>query len=274
MTSKPPAGSLEYQVEAEDETIEKIALKWNTVPSEIKRLNRLSTRVIFPGQVIYVPDPNYVAPISPPPSPHSKSQLPLKIMNEYDVVSESSINEITSPNAHSHTSSNNGTGGFNIFKWKSSNSGPKPGHVEKKDKSKLSASLSVAAESEPDKNSQRRHTITEEEAKQLDEECMQRFIKVNCRIVTRSKGCFDGVLIITPSAVMFDPVSVDSTSANGGEETMQQSSTPPPASKSTSSIYDEASAIIPIEIISNVIMYEDLALKDVKEYFDYQHHVE
>lgn len=43
-----PAGVLEYQVEV-DETIEKIALKWNTVPSEIKRLNRLSTRVIFPG---------------------------------------------------------------------------------------------------------------------------------------------------------------------------------------------------------------------------------
>jgi hypothetical protein len=43
-----PHGVLEYQVEV-DETLEKIALKWNTVPSEIKRLNRLSTRVIFPG---------------------------------------------------------------------------------------------------------------------------------------------------------------------------------------------------------------------------------
>ncbi len=44
---KPP-GVIEYQVET-DETIEKIALKWNTVPSEVKRLNRLSTRVVFPG---------------------------------------------------------------------------------------------------------------------------------------------------------------------------------------------------------------------------------
>ena len=48
-----PTGALEYQVE-KDETIEKIALKWNTVPSEIKRLNRLSTRVIFPGKITHI----------------------------------------------------------------------------------------------------------------------------------------------------------------------------------------------------------------------------
>ena len=48
--SKPP-GTLEYQVEIDD-TIEKIALKWDTVPSEIQHLNRLVTRVIFPGNKI------------------------------------------------------------------------------------------------------------------------------------------------------------------------------------------------------------------------------
>lgn len=92
---------------------------------------------------------------------------------------------------------------------------------------------------------------------------MQRFLKINCKIVTRSKGCFDGVLIITPSALMFDPFDPE------------QSKNPRRDSNTfKSSIYDEASAIIPIEIISNVIMYEDLALKDVQEYFDYQHHIE
>ena len=48
---KPP-GTLEYQVEIND-TIEKIALKWNTVPSEIQHLNRLVTRVIFPGKKLF-----------------------------------------------------------------------------------------------------------------------------------------------------------------------------------------------------------------------------
>jgi hypothetical protein len=54
----------------------------------------------------------------------------------------------------------------------------------------------------------RRHTITEDEAKQLDEECMQRFLKINCKIITHTKGSFDGVLIITPSALMFDPLDM------------------------------------------------------------------
>jgi hypothetical protein len=135
-----------------------------------------------------------------------------------------------------------------------------------------------------------RHTITEEEAKQLDEECMQRFIKVNCKIVTRSKGCFPGVLIITPSALMFDPLDnqavnvrhkkiIEKHTAGGSLNASDMSNNSPRTTSSSGSggnttaisIYDEASAIIPIEIISNVIMYEDLALNDVEEYFDYLH---
>lgn len=153
-----------------------------------------------------------------------------------------------------------------------------------------------------------RHTITEEEAKQLDEECMQRFIKVNCKIVTRSKGCVKGVLIITPSALMFDPL--DNLPDEKHDRNMGSSSSDPksPSVFDTSSpglvnntsgnndslnvdhahsrtnsssggvgsvngvgttIYDEASAIVPVEIISNVIMYEDLSLTDVEEYFEY-----
>lgn len=110
-----------------------------------------------------------------------------------------------------------------------------------------------------------RHTLTEEEAKKLDEECTQRFLKVNCKIVTRSKGCYNGVLIITPSALMFDPFDPEITKSNDIRRNSYEFN---------SRIYDEASAIIPIEIISNVIMYEDLALKDVQEYFDYQNHIE
>jgi hypothetical protein len=104
--------------------------------------------------------------------------------------------------------------------------------------------------------------ITEDEAKQLDEECMQRFLKINCKIVTRSKGCHEGVIIITPSAVMFDPADVGGGSGSGGDRS-ESAGAPGP-------IYDEASAIIPIELISNVIMYEDLHLTDVEEYFEYQ----
>ena len=128
--------------------------------------------------------------------------------------------------------------------------------------------------SEPSKNENQaekknklvsRHTLSEEEAKKLDEECTQRFLKVNCKIVTRTKGCYNGVLLITPSALMFDPFDPELAKKNDNETKNYEFK---------SRIYDEASAIIPIEVISNVIMYEDLALNDVQEYFDYQNHIE
>jgi hypothetical protein len=62
---------------------------------------------------------------------------------------------------------------------------------------------------------------------------------------------------------MFDPSDMNNEIINNKQQT---SST----YNNISTIYDEASAIIPIELISNVIMYEDLALKDVEEYFEYQ----
>ena len=151
--------------------------------------------------------------------------------------------------------------GIKIFKWKT-NSNPKPGHIEKHE---------TLPEGRRDSIS--RHTLSEEEAKQLDEECMQRFLKVNCKIVTRSKGCYDGVLIITPSAVMFDPLNSNTNNATASEENARRYSGGG-SGGNQSSIYDEASAIIPIEVISNVIMYEDLVLKDVEDYFEYQSYQE
>ncbi|CAF0703097.1 unnamed protein product [Brachionus calyciflorus] len=254
---KPP-GTIEYKVEFDD-TIEKIALKWNTIPSEIQHLNRLVTRVIFPGQIIFVPDPNYIPPPLPS-SPPEKAKLPDSIIQELNTLEEHK-------NLNNHTSTQKNTSqGFNIFKWKTTPA-PKPGHVELQKQKCLSEPRTNSQTSVNSKKNQlvSRHTLTEEEAKKLDEECMQRFLKVNCKIVTRSKGCFEGVLIITPTALMFDPFDPDELNNKNKRRD---------SSVFKNSIYDEASAIIPIEIISNVIMYEDLALKDVQEYFDYQHHID
>lgn len=243
-----------------------------------------------------MPDPNYVPPtISPPTSPPSKT-LPLSIINEINTLETSSTTmmplNVDSPLSDAHqtptTTTTSGGGGISgLFRWKQTTPHNRPGHVEKQQMKQKSASQSDAVfasshNSSHDRHTSlhSRHTLTEEEARKLDQECMQRFLKVNCKIVTRTKGCFDGVLIITPSALMFDPFPSEiskaksklkssptsSTSTNGGHKY-------PSLSQSTS-IYDEASALIPIEIISNVIMYEDLSLKDVQEYFDYQNHLE
>ena len=222
ITPLQPLGTLIYEVSSSD-TLERIALKFNTVPSEIIHLNRLSSRMIYPSQTLFVPDPDYIPPTTPPPtSPPPRTPTALS----------------SSPSKH--------------FKWKS-NETPKPGHIEV-----LHRSHTISSE-EPLKHvpsSQQhqhlRHTLSEDEAKKLDEECMQRFLKINSRIISYNKGIsVDGVLLVTPSAVMFDPI-VNNSEFNSDAPAKEEA-------------YE--SIIIPIEIISNVILYEDLSLKDIHDYF-------
>lgn len=221
-----------------------------------------------------MPDPNYVPPtISPPTSPPSKA-LPISIINEINTLETSSTSmlplidsPVSDANQSIHTPASASSGISSLFKWKNTTPQTRPGHVEKQMKQKSASQSDVESFNErPNKTLHSRHTLTEEEAKKLDQECMQRFLKINCKIVTRTKGCFQGVLIITPSALMFDPTENNPSSSTNGHKY--------PTLTHSTSIYDEASALIPIEIISNVIMYEDLALKDVQEYFDYQNNIE
>ena len=47
----------EYIVDKND-TIEGLSLKWNTAPSEILRTNHLSSRMLFPGQILHILNKN------------------------------------------------------------------------------------------------------------------------------------------------------------------------------------------------------------------------
>uniref|UniRef100_A0A667XHN0 Oxidation resistance protein 1 n=1 Tax=Myripristis murdjan TaxID=586833 RepID=A0A667XHN0_9TELE len=72
------------QVESRD-TLNSIALKFDTTPNELVTLNKLFSRAVVPGKVLYVPDPDFVSnaesspsmsPISPPsPSPSEPDLL-------------------------------------------------------------------------------------------------------------------------------------------------------------------------------------------------------
>jgi len=120
-----------------------------------------------------------------------------------------------------------------------------------------------------------KHTLSEDEAKKLDEECMQRFLKLNSKLVT-PRGVVDGILLITPSAVMFDPLTPNESikEESGASSASSLSSSPgsdSPRRRLSSSAYENDSVIVPIEVISNVILYEDLLLKDVHEYVDKRH---
>jgi hypothetical protein len=101
--------------------------------------------------------------------------------------------------------------------------------------------------------------LSEEDAKKLDEECMQRFLKLNSKLISYGKKMIDGVLLITPAALMFDPIRNNQQLNSLNEENTNDS-------KSSIDNSDLDSIIIPVEIISNVILYENLALKDVHDY--------
>lgn len=73
-----PLGTKEYMVDNND-TLAKIALTFDTTPSELTRINKLSSRMLFPGQTLFVPDKRLEkgpdgdeltsAPITKPPQP-------------------------------------------------------------------------------------------------------------------------------------------------------------------------------------------------------------
>uniref|UniRef100_A0A3B4BF45 Oxidation resistance protein 1 n=1 Tax=Periophthalmus magnuspinnatus TaxID=409849 RepID=A0A3B4BF45_9GOBI len=54
-------------VESRD-TLNSIALKFDTTPNELVQLNKLFSRAVVPGQVLYVPDPEYISSVGSSPS--------------------------------------------------------------------------------------------------------------------------------------------------------------------------------------------------------------
>uniref|UniRef100_A0A674P1F7 Oxidation resistance protein 1 n=1 Tax=Takifugu rubripes TaxID=31033 RepID=A0A674P1F7_TAKRU len=67
MSFQRPKGTIEYSVESRD-TLNSISLKFDTTPNKLVQLNKLFSRAVVPGQVLYVPDPEYVSSVGSSPS--------------------------------------------------------------------------------------------------------------------------------------------------------------------------------------------------------------
>ncbi|XP_004642302.2 oxidation resistance protein 1 isoform X2 [Octodon degus] len=67
MSFQKPKGAVEYTVESRD-SLNSIALKFDTTPNELVQLNKLFSRSVVAGQVLYVPDPEYVSSAESSPS--------------------------------------------------------------------------------------------------------------------------------------------------------------------------------------------------------------
>ncbi|XP_042166170.1 oxidation resistance protein 1 isoform X3 [Oncorhynchus tshawytscha] len=98
MSFQRPKGTIEYAVETRD-TLNNIALKFDTTPNELVQLNKLFSRAVCPGQVLYVPDPEHISSVGSSPSLSPISPLS-PTSSEADLEKES--NGAPRPEAHHH----------------------------------------------------------------------------------------------------------------------------------------------------------------------------
>ncbi|XP_071031927.1 oxidation resistance protein 1-like isoform X6 [Oncorhynchus clarkii lewisi] len=100
MSFQRPKGTIEYAVETRD-TLNNIALKFDTTPNELVQLNKLFSRAICPGQVLYVPDPEHISSVGSSPSLSPISPLsPTSSDADLEKVTES--DGTPRPEAHHH----------------------------------------------------------------------------------------------------------------------------------------------------------------------------
>ncbi|KAI7799171.1 putative oxidation resistance protein 1, partial [Triplophysa rosa] len=156
-----PKGTMEYVVESRD-TLNSIALKFDTAPNELVQLNKLFSRAVVPGKVLYVPDPEYISSADSSPSLSPISPLSL-------TSSEADLEKTTTDSDDAHRRQSTPASGHGP---------PRPARV-------------VSSTSE------------EEEA------LTEKFLKMNCKYITDGKGIVSGVLLVTPSNIMFDPHKSD-----------------------------------------------------------------
>ncbi|KAI3361451.1 hypothetical protein L3Q82_013619, partial [Scortum barcoo] len=192
MSFQRPKGTIEYSVESRD-TLNSIALKFDTTPNELVQLNKLFSRAVVPGQVLYVPDPEYVSSVGSSPSLSPISPLS-------PTSSEADLEKVTALE-HPVSKTFKDTDKLWVTSNEEPDGPPRPEAVHPPVFSALRQSRVVSSTSE------------EEEA------LTEKFLKINCKYITDGQGAVSGVLLVTPNNIMFDPHRMDPlVQAHGCEE--------------------------------------------------------
>ncbi|XP_064010211.1 oxidation resistance protein 1 isoform X3 [Pogoniulus pusillus] len=172
MSFQKPRGTLEYSVESRD-TLNSIALKFDTTPNELVQLNKLFSRAVVPGQILYVPDPDYISSVDSSPSLSPIS--PLSPTSSEAELDKATVND--------------------------------PDGIQQKDSATSPAHVCV------------RPTRVVSSTSEEEEAFTEKFLKINCKYITNGKGTVNGVLLVTPNNIMFDPHKMDPlVQENGCEE--------------------------------------------------------
>ncbi|CAF1235444.1 unnamed protein product [Adineta ricciae] len=246
-----PKGTISYTVGNTD-TLEKIALHFNLTPSELLQLNKLNTRIVFPGQVLFVPDVS-----SSQTAVEEKSSIP-----SLPLISPSSITKpkegdafilLTDRRLSNESSTSGAQQDVGAMVWSMARqTSAKPGRAQRlKSEASTESDASTSPRTIEDRlkthiqdNTRQvneiQKTLSIEENQQLDEECLQRFIKVNVRLMTEDRKNVAGTLLVTPNAVMFDPDVLDPLVKENG--------------------IDKYGLIIRMDLLAGIALYEDMVV--------------
>ncbi|CAG9536116.1 unnamed protein product [Cercopithifilaria johnstoni] len=163
---------MEYTV-AQSDSIERIAAIHDCTVGDLMKMNRLATRMVFPGQKLIVPCP----------------------MDEND--------DIILGNRHS---SNQATiaSGSNTHSTEGGRIRRGPGMAVQV--GGRAATISDLSKTELEIQSVSQICSKEVDlAEETDTDCMKRFIKLKVKQITEMNGTVAGTLLVTPNALMFDP---------------------------------------------------------------------
>ena len=203
-----PVGSFEYIV-TDSDTLSSIAAHFDVTPSELKKLNKLTSHYIYPAQVLYIPSEDRK-------KKEEKDQMKMVV--------------------GSPTHDNRPRMDVPIVKMADKPPSRIPGHAERQ---------TPVTSPKDDVEFVIPHKLDEGEIQQLDQDCRERFIKVNVKHITDGQGVVSGVLLVTPNAVMFDPNVSDSLVMEHGADTY--------------------GVIAPMDMIISCAMYHDIVAMNMRK---------
>ncbi|XP_046440242.1 uncharacterized protein LOC124191218 isoform X7 [Daphnia pulex] len=253
--------TLAYTVQSND-TLTSLAARFDTTPSELVAINKLHSRLIFPGQVLLVPrkdaDANRGAGLESEGAGTSSSSEPGEAgtalgpqmalnVSIRSSSSNSNINEVgrdsnggySSPTAerpieHAFLDSLRPPGSprFNRADLSFTNQGSGAGQS--------GSSASDFANIEREINNEELLTSMDVETERIrDRSAYEKFLKIHVRHITDGQGVVAGVLLVTPNTVMFDPNVSDTLVIEHGAEAY--------------------GVIAPMEFVVNAALYPDIA---------------
>ncbi|KAI9556880.1 hypothetical protein GHT06_016672 [Daphnia sinensis] len=254
--------TLAYTVQSND-TLTSLAARFDTTPSELVAINKLHSRLIFPGQVLLVPRKDgdasrgagadsdgagtsaAAAGESGPVGAHMSLNVSIRSSSS---TSHTNINEIgrdsnggyASPTSerpieHAFLDSLRPPGSPRFNRVDLSFTSPNSGAA-----GQTGACASDLANIEREINNEDVLTQMDEEAERLrDRSAYEKFLKIHVRHITDGQGVVAGVLLVTPNTVMFDPNVSDTLVIEHGAEAY--------------------GVIAPMEFVVNAALYPDIA---------------